>query len=73
MWQPIETAPLDGTALLLINISTRTGHRQNDKPIPFVGFWYRESRWGGTDRWVSIPGAYGQKPTHWMPLPDNPN
>jgi len=63
-WQPIETAPKDGTHVLLyvdkgaaVNI---TG-----------GFWDNHPKCGC---WIA--GGYTRKqfpPTHWMPLPEAPN
>ena len=61
-WQPIETAPKDGRKnLLLFQQSAETGEKL------FVGRWGAE--WGG---WLSIPGAYAKRPTHWQPLPAPP-
>ena len=63
-WQPIETAPRDGTFVLTASLgwpvwlaswkSIRAGKRE------FVG-WTRLERDGGD--W---------QPTHWMPLPEPP-
>lgn len=64
-WQPIETAPKDGTRIILWwgdlsvfgwwldNTNTRT---------PWAG-WRAPSL-------VTVP--YGCKPTHWMPMPTGP-
>lgn len=67
-WQPIETAPKDGTRVLLSNA---------------FGAWMAEYRpvyqsgYRPPDPWFSVmlnhdhlpkAGRYG-KPTHWMPLP----
>jgi hypothetical protein len=60
-WQPIETAPKDGTPVLLY---IPDGHRDRDQ------------RWVGmfkADCWRSLnysPLSY--RPTHWMPLPAAP-
>lgn len=68
-WQPITTAPKDGTAVLL--------YRQ-------CGIWRVRGygRWedgpGQISGWISYgfyepPGNLGlAAPTHWMPLPDPP-
>ncbi len=82
-WQPIETAPRDGTTCLLWTTIERrvwwmTIDRDDydDQPQPIVGRWWR-------DGWVSDAGytPYGDstdmdscelRPTHWMPLPDPP-
>lgn len=66
-WQPIETAPRDGSALILGGM----------KYGPRVA----EGQWGPTtfDRkaksykqgWTTSPG-HEVEPTHWMPLPEGP-
>jgi len=63
-WRPIETAPKDGTFLLLFD-------PHNDRTIT-VGFWSTQGLGPEWARWVSIPGAFGRKPTHWLPLPPPP-
>lgn len=68
MWQPIETAPKDGTEFVMLdaNVNTATvGHWMADvgwlnKPVP-IGGAKHEPRW--------FPLA---TPTHWMPLPQPP-
>lgn len=80
-WQPIDTAPLDGTIVLL--------HKSGEV---FAG-WYEESDGYGcvygwnfvddstvnlqfaTDGDYIIPNAFGKEhgPTHWMPLPKAPD
>ncbi len=63
-WQPIETAPKDGTDMLLIRnygVSTREG--------VFIG-WFNPI----TDKWVNLhTGSDSYGPTHWMALPAPPN
>lgn len=61
-WQPIETAPRDGTWILL---------QAKGSVIPVI------ARWGigeiGKDCWVDgdfSPCPYAPKATHWMPLPE---
>jgi hypothetical protein len=68
-WQPIETAPKDGTYILVawtewpIQLVTRFTHYHNldsgDVTI-YPGFWQ------------SPAGGALKTPTHWMPLPDPP-
>lgn len=66
MWQPIETAPKDGTAILAVIKGFQPVVVEYD---PDVGWWY-----GGDDvpddDWYSMPFQY--EPTHWMPLPPAP-
>lgn len=63
-WRPIETAPKDGTFVLLLGDSGYTGtpHRVA------VGQWVQNYK----DCWTNHAGDRftddGQPPTHWMPL-----
>jgi len=69
-WQPIETAPKDGTNILLLI-----------DEWAIEGYW-RLSKWpSGSPRWdvIGLPshgcGCCSEpdpEPTHWMPLPDAP-
>ncbi len=60
-WQPIETAPKDGTAMLV-----------HDEGAVFIAVFDEDE-----GAWMDIAGAPGYQrvepaPTHWMPLPDPP-
>lgn len=58
-WQPIDTAPKDGTYVLLIRATQK---------IPTVAFWNRDLQtWDDGDFFDNINGL-----THWQPLPDPP-
>ena len=62
-WQPIETAPKDGTRVLLLDLDQFIGWFQ---PSPFVN--------RTTGKWVKDAfDTYGDRvvlnPTHWLPLP----
>lgn len=59
-WQPISTAPKDGTKLLLL-----WGDGKKD-----TGFWWTADRFS-TGHW-HIAGEEDREPTHWMPLPSSP-
>lgn len=71
-WQPIETAPKDGTQVLLCDGMWG----------PWVGWWGTHD--GAPDNWwfvdLALPKTpdnlnswvVGHGPTHWMPLPDPP-
>jgi hypothetical protein len=65
-WQPIETAPKDGS---VIDLWTSCGERVPDAK------WTRHMGWviWGTDSFES-PGweRVFPSPTHWMPLPAPP-
>ena len=60
-WQPIETAPTDGTAVLL---------------YPYLDDWanaYVVYGYATLDgEWFSEVGRLTFEPTHWMPLPEPP-
>lgn len=63
-WKPIETAPKDGTEVLLLWFDAETGAA----PMHRVGFWHsREQAWCDTHRVLNNQHSH---PTHWMPLPN---
>ena len=69
-WQPIETAPKDGTAVLMVDANEQV-----------VAKWM-EPLEGGEGGWVmfrKLDFSFGNalailfpNPTHWMPLPYPP-
>ena len=64
-WQPIETAPNDGTCVLVY-------FRGVGPLVAFTTFpdvWTRYLGFGKTPFWPDISADYA---THWMPLPDPP-
>lgn len=64
-WQPIDTAPKDGTPLILF---ARAKHATASAPV--IGWWLPDMGW--------IESAYapnhpvGIVPSHWMPRPEFP-
>jgi hypothetical protein len=65
-WQPIDTAPKDGTRILLV------GHRVREIDIGHWGNgYYLGRKQGYRQTWVTNPGNM-VRPTHWMPLPPPP-
>lgn len=70
-WQPIETAPKDGTLVLLYE-------PDNDEELIdariFVGLWNdaRDAKFYGTAWECAEYSAFNHYPTHWMPLPEAP-
>jgi len=59
-WQPIETAPKDGTSVLVVNgYWIITAH------------WHRSQCWA-TCGPTYEPIPYDELPTHWQPLPSPP-
>lgn len=74
-WMPIETAPKDGTHILLY------GPREWDEMGridigPIVGSWYQDplgiEKYDGWFTVTSNPYSDRVQPTHWMPLPPPP-
>lgn len=71
-WQPIETAPKDGTAVLVYP-ATWNGRsaaiaifnldKYAKKPLPY---WARDDDMG------RVTCSRKNPPSHWMPLPDPP-
>lgn len=61
-WKPIETAPKDGTQILVA--LNECGDKK--KPYVFEVVSYVNGEWCG-DAYPVYP------PTHWMPLPKGPN
>lgn len=57
VWQPIETAPMDGREVLVCNLGC-------------VRVGFRDIARGGV--WSLWPGREAARPTHWMPLPAAP-
>lgn len=65
-WQPIATAPRDGTEFI---------GWHNDKACPALGAWFTLAWYSEDERWP-WEDAEGKHPpaflTHWMPLPPLP-
>ncbi len=66
MWQSMETAPKDGTVILLWI------EQPNQEPMVSSGWW------GGIEypHWCSHAAegsAFSDQRLHWMPLPAGPN
>ena len=61
-WQPIETAPIDGTEVLVF------GPKQDGVYLAAYkyGDWCVAGPWD--DGWTELLSP----PTHWMPLPEPP-
>ena len=70
MWQPIETAPKDGTVIDLWVKSgcLHGGHRECFAEFR-DGCWQSE-RWNGMDVVEWLPIEF--QATHWMPVPAPP-
>lgn len=86
-WLPIETAPTDGTPVLLYAPGMRNWNRLDGMPDMVVGLWVPRDELGGVMGWFSdigdIEGGYDSmgdyfehtrlSPTHWQPLPAPPD
>lgn len=57
-WQRIETAPKDGTEVLVWVAAKRKRM--------VMSF---DRKWAA---WITSPGRYSYQPTFWMPLPPTP-
>lgn len=68
-WQPIETAPKDGTAVWAIEDGAPHGLTM---PHYVVVFWAPSARYSARGFWQCADRALVAQPTHWMPLPDPP-
>lgn len=80
MWQPIETAPRDATAILVMRDicpGARSGRAEEcNGRNTYVAAWWPDER-GGQGAWICYMDAVLDpecpvEPTHWMPLPDPP-
>ena len=61
-WQPMETAPKDGTIVL--------GYDRKAKKWNVKFMTYHTTMTGGYWRNEVVTGVFN--PTHWMPLPEPP-
>ena len=75
-WQPIETAPKDGTRVLVcadIWMWDRTIDKEVTAPQTLIAEW-RDREWAVDDWNYDCCGCSPEtvKPAHWMPLPEPP-
>ena len=66
-WQPIETAPKDGTKIILGQFD-KTKDRYGRVR---VDYWHKVSDAGSYSGWGEFNNRFWP-PTHWMPLPAPP-
>lgn len=73
-WQPIETAPKDGTEIIVWDGGRADMVRWQDYEFQNSGASWCMAR--GDTAHEGYVGYYGvhmvENPTHWMPLPDAP-
>lgn len=68
-WQPIETAPRDGTRVVVWGVAVaEVGDGSNDTPVAMDAAW-EHNRFRVTATTYYSLDVY---PTHWMPLPAPP-
>lgn len=78
-WLDIETAPRDGTWILLIGGRTDedfySDQYANESNRPVTARWFNEGQpdedWG-VSFWDGDWRTYYKNPTHWQPLPEPP-
>lgn len=63
-WRPIETAPKDGTRVLLAKF---VGHPVHPTALWWATLGHWSAKWNNWNDNVEPAGLAG--PTHWMPLP----
>lgn len=69
-WQPIETAPKDGTSVLLGCDYDRLGKARVTLAW-WDGKWLESQYWNECEEeWEDCTVQF--RPTHWMPLPEPP-
>jgi len=66
-WQPSETAPKDGTPILIFQPDKNgwLGDESFDDPRFAIGYWRPSGGWGNRN-------SATVRFTHWMPLPAPP-
>ncbi len=69
-WRPIETAPKDGTEIILTGRYSRTAgpaiHNREYVMRVTTGYW-------SANRWQTGNFGMWEEPTHWKPLPEPPD
>lgn len=71
-WQPIETAPRDGTRILVwpptwtgtLSVAAWDEDQYVKRPIPY---------WRRIDAGNLVSVSRGRPPTHWAPIPSGPS
>ena len=70
-WEPIETAPRDGTVLWLVEPGETWWMTI---PHQCMGMWVENRGYSTGGFWSTVPGRIApvMSPTHWRPLPEPP-
>lgn len=67
-WQPIDTAPKDGTPLLLTIVGAVL--EPDEDTHCDIGRWDRD--FTGKENWCMNRGDFWPGATHWLPIPAAP-
>lgn len=74
-WQPVGSAPRDGTPILVFDVSGHYGSEPRGHTVMAVRYSAydpRDYRAPGGE-WYALYGpCRADNPTHWMPLPEPP-
>lgn len=73
-WQPIETAPRDGTSFIAFR-PTMWGGKGHIGPTSWVDDRYAKKPrpfWQSVEHWIGILEDRQHPPTHWQPIPAAP-
>lgn len=76
-WQPRETAPKDGTAVLVVGdviYATSGSYHKQKLSRPAIAINNFSEEWCDEDKWCLVDDSYSSEvfPTHWMHLPPKP-
>ena len=76
MWHPIETAPKDGTVILLFYPNMYFQGKSPFAPAASwgqsCGYWSTDPDHPMTNRWSALDGDSNGEPSRWQPLPAPP-
>lgn len=68
-WQPIETAPQDGTRVLVAHEMDPSSTKESKWLVPATGI-FEDGRWKCSVGFVCWDGMFRWTPTHWRPRHD---
>lgn len=74
-WQSIETAPKDGTHILVCRATDADGHPIKSEAF---GLFVQRAAWWDAEGWIVYCSMVREpelffEPTHWMPIPAPPD
>jgi hypothetical protein len=72
-WKTINTAPKDGSRILLWPIRRGRGAQFSSDAFVGLGRWHQPANSDYSGSWMVATGVYVTgEPTHWMPIPSPP-